>query len=127
MNPANSNSIYFFNPKTTQLLINKLKQNKSFTQFQIQSHEMDLSDIAQRLGLSESKQLIRKAAEFRRLCDAQFDSSVIGVVSTIKLWFIHQNFKQKLKFCLNIFYYPFQGEICKAIMCLEIAATRYKR
>ncbi|XP_031261528.1 origin of replication complex subunit 6-like [Pistacia vera] len=57
---------------------------------------MDLSDIAQRLGLSDSKQLIRKAAEFRRLCDAQFDSSVIGV-----------------------------GEICKAIMCLEIAATRF--
>ncbi|XP_044494387.1 origin of replication complex subunit 6-like [Mangifera indica] len=57
---------------------------------------MDLFHIAQRLGLSESKQLIRKAAEFRRLCDAQFDSSVIGV-----------------------------GEICKAIMCLEIAATRF--
>ncbi|XP_059648852.1 origin of replication complex subunit 6 isoform X1 [Cornus florida] len=58
---------------------------------------MDLSDIANKLGLSESKHLVRKAAEFRRLCDVQFDSSVIGV-----------------------------GEICKAIICLEIAATRFQ-
>ncbi|KAK2636227.1 hypothetical protein Ddye_031019 [Dipteronia dyeriana] len=57
---------------------------------------MDLSDIAKKLGLSKSKQLVRKAAEFRRLCDVQFDSSVIGV-----------------------------GEVCKAIICLEIAATRF--
>ncbi|GLU17087.1 hypothetical protein SLE2022_334830 [Rubroshorea leprosula] len=57
---------------------------------------MDLSDIAKKLGLSEHKRLIRKAAELRRLCDVQFDSSVIGV-----------------------------GEICKAVICLEIAATRF--
>ncbi|KAL0358079.1 UNVERIFIED_CONTAM: Origin of replication complex subunit [Sesamum calycinum] len=57
---------------------------------------MDMSEIAKKLGLSESKQLIRKAAELRRLADIQFDSSVIGVV----------------------------GEICKAIICLEIAASR---
>ncbi|KAK4429985.1 Origin of replication complex subunit [Sesamum alatum] len=56
---------------------------------------MDMSDIAKKLGLSESKQLMRKAAELRRLADIQFDSSVIGV-----------------------------GEICKAIICLEIAASR---
>ncbi|XP_021890592.1 origin of replication complex subunit 6 isoform X2 [Carica papaya] len=56
---------------------------------------MNLSDIAKKLGLSESKYLIRKAAELRRLCDVQFDSSIIGV-----------------------------GEICKSIICLEIAATR---
>ncbi|CAK9183757.1 unnamed protein product [Ilex paraguariensis] len=56
---------------------------------------MDLSQLAEKLGLSESKQLIRKAAELRRLADIQFDSSIIGV-----------------------------GEICKAIICLEIAATR---
>ncbi|GMY26012.1 origin of replication complex subunit 6 [Fagus crenata] len=56
---------------------------------------MDLSDIAKKLGLSESKYLTRKAAELRRLCDVQFDSSIIGV-----------------------------GEVCKAIICLEIAATR---
>ncbi|KAL0336354.1 UNVERIFIED_CONTAM: Origin of replication complex subunit [Sesamum radiatum] len=56
---------------------------------------MDMSEIAKKLGLSESKQLIRKAAELRRLADIQFDSSVIGV-----------------------------GEICKAIICLEIAASR---
>lgn len=56
---------------------------------------MNLSDIAKKLGLSESKYLIRKTAELRRLCDVQFDSSIIGV-----------------------------GEICKSIICLEIAATR---
>lgn len=57
---------------------------------------MDLSGIAKKLDLSEHKHLIRKAAEFRRLCDLQFDSSVIGV-----------------------------GEICKAVICLEISATRF--
>ncbi|XP_021299805.1 origin of replication complex subunit 6 [Herrania umbratica] len=57
---------------------------------------MDLSDIARKLGLSEQKLLVRKAAELRRLCDVQFDSSIIGV-----------------------------GEVCKAIICLEIAATRF--
>ncbi|KAG2702350.1 hypothetical protein I3843_06G078300 [Carya illinoinensis] len=56
---------------------------------------MDLSEVVKKLGLSESKHLIRKAAELRRLCDVQFDSSIIGV-----------------------------GEVCKAIICLEIAATR---
>jgi origin recognition complex subunit 6 len=44
---------------------------------------MDLSDIAKKLGLSESKYLTRKAAELRRLCDVQFDSSIIGVVRFI--------------------------------------------
>ncbi|XVF43105.1 hypothetical protein PTKIN_Ptkin02bG0013600 [Pterospermum kingtungense] len=57
---------------------------------------MDLSDIARKLGLSGNKLLVRKAAELRRLCDVQFDSSIIGV-----------------------------GEVCKAIICLEIAATRF--
>ncbi|GMJ04707.1 ARABIDOPSIS THALIANA ORIGIN RECOGNITION COMPLEX PROTEIN 6, origin recognition complex protein 6 [Hibiscus trionum] len=57
---------------------------------------MDLSDIARKLGLSQHKMLIRKAAELRRLCDVQFDSSIIGV-----------------------------GEVCKAVICLEIAATRF--
>ncbi|KAL8111972.1 hypothetical protein AgCh_019610 [Apium graveolens] len=57
---------------------------------------MDLSDLATKLGFnpSESKRLVRKAAELRRLADIQFNSSVIGV-----------------------------GETCKAIICLEIAAT----
>ncbi|KAL6350456.1 hypothetical protein AAG906_019103 [Vitis piasezkii] len=58
---------------------------------------MDISDIAKKLGLSDSKHIIRKAAELRRLCDIQFDSSVIGV-----------------------------GEICKAIICLEIAASGWE-
>ncbi|KAK8522908.1 hypothetical protein V6N13_115856 [Hibiscus sabdariffa] len=57
---------------------------------------MDLSDIARKLGLSQHKMLVRKAAELRRLCDVQFDSSIIGV-----------------------------GEVCKAVICLEIAATRF--
>ncbi|KAG6755069.1 hypothetical protein POTOM_040883 [Populus tomentosa] len=58
---------------------------------------MDLSEIAKKLGLWETKYIIRKAAELRRLCDVQFDSSVIGV-----------------------------GEVCKAIICLEIAATSFQ-
>ncbi|PKI75447.1 hypothetical protein CRG98_004117 [Punica granatum] len=56
---------------------------------------MDLMEIAKKLGISDPKHLIRKAAELRRLCDVQFDSSIIGV-----------------------------GEVCKAIICLEIAANR---
>ncbi|XP_065861420.1 origin of replication complex subunit 6 [Euphorbia lathyris] len=58
---------------------------------------MDLSEIAKKLGLSDSKHIVRKAAELRRLCDVQFESSIIGV-----------------------------GEVCKAIICLEIAATRFQ-
>ncbi|RWR94979.1 origin of replication complex subunit 6 [Cinnamomum micranthum f. kanehirae] len=58
--------------------------------------DMDLSDIATKLGFSESKPLLlRKAQELRRLCDVHFDSSIIGI-----------------------------GEVCKGIICLEIAATR---
>ncbi|XAR65181.1 hypothetical protein NMG60_11009203 [Bertholletia excelsa] len=54
-----------------------------------------IGDIAKKLGLSESKQVIRKAAELRRLSDVQFDCAAIGI-----------------------------GEISKAIICLEIAAMR---
>ncbi|KAL2349256.1 hypothetical protein Fmac_003256 [Flemingia macrophylla] len=56
---------------------------------------MDLSELAKKLALSDSKLVVRKAAELRRLCDVQFDSSVIGV-----------------------------GEVAKSLICLEIAATR---
>ncbi|KAM0961688.1 hypothetical protein FF1_021061 [Malus domestica] len=56
---------------------------------------MDLSDIARKLDLYDSKHVIRRAAELRRLCDIQFDSSIFGV-----------------------------GEVCKAVICLDIAATR---
>ncbi|KAJ7943486.1 Origin recognition complex subunit 6 [Quillaja saponaria] len=56
---------------------------------------MDLSALAKKMGLSESKLVTRKAAELRRFIDIQFDSSIIGV-----------------------------GEVCKALICLEIAATR---
>ncbi|KAL2559540.1 Origin of replication complex subunit 6 [Forsythia ovata] len=45
---------------------------------------MDMSEIAKKFGLSESKQLIRKASELRRLADIQFNSSIIGVTA-IKL------------------------------------------
>ncbi|KAL7587452.1 hypothetical protein Lser_V15G37613 [Lactuca serriola] len=58
------------------------------------SLEMDLSDIAKKLGLKESKQVVRKAAELRRVSDLQFDSSNAGI-----------------------------GETCKALICLEIAAN----
>ncbi|KAG5059427.1 hypothetical protein JHK87_000456 [Glycine soja] len=56
---------------------------------------MDVSELAKKLGLSDSKLVVRKAAELRRLCEVQFDSSVIGV-----------------------------GEVAKSIICLEIAAMR---
>ncbi|KAL5981131.1 Origin of replication complex subunit 6 [Asimina triloba] len=56
---------------------------------------MDLSEIAGKLGLSDPKHVIRKAEELRRLSDVHFNSSIIGV-----------------------------GEVQKAIICLEIAATR---
>ncbi|XP_057443608.1 origin of replication complex subunit 6 [Lotus japonicus] len=56
---------------------------------------MELSSLAKKLGLTDSKLVIRKAAELRRLADVQFDSSIIGV-----------------------------GEIAKAVICLEIAATK---
>ncbi|KAK8947990.1 Origin recognition complex subunit 6 [Platanthera guangdongensis] len=56
---------------------------------------MDISAIASRLGLTDSNSLIRKAEELRRLSDVQFDSSIIGV-----------------------------GEVAKAVICLEIAASR---
>ncbi|KAK7368065.1 hypothetical protein VNO80_10087 [Phaseolus coccineus] len=56
---------------------------------------MDVSELAKKLGLSDSKLVVRKASEIRRLCDVQFDSSVIGV-----------------------------GEVAKSLICLEIAASR---
>ncbi|KAH7839016.1 hypothetical protein Vadar_033790 [Vaccinium darrowii] len=58
---------------------------------------MDVTEIGKKLGLSESKHVIRKAAKLHRLCDFQFDCSAIGI-----------------------------GETCMAVICLEIAATRYK-
>ncbi|KAK3127783.1 hypothetical protein QOZ80_7AG0578400 [Eleusine coracana subsp. coracana] len=58
---------------------------------------MDMSAIAARLGLSGSRPVVRKAAELRRLCDINFDSSVLGI-----------------------------GEVCKAIICLEIAASKFQ-
>uniref|UniRef100_A0A7N0UJI7 Origin recognition complex subunit 6 n=1 Tax=Kalanchoe fedtschenkoi TaxID=63787 RepID=A0A7N0UJI7_KALFE len=56
---------------------------------------MDLTGLAKRLGLADSKHVVRRAAELRRMCDVKFDSSVVGV-----------------------------GEVCKAVICLEIAAMR---
>lgn len=56
---------------------------------------MEMSSIASKFGLGSNKFLIRKAEELRRLSDIHFDSSLMGV-----------------------------GEVCKAIICLEIAASR---
>lgn len=56
------------------------------------SLEMDLSDIAKKLGLKESKQVVRKAAELRRVSDLQFDSSNAGIVSSqllLRCFFIY--------------------------------------
>lgn len=58
---------------------------------------MDITDIARKLGLADNKPVVRKASEFRRLSDIKFDSSAIGI-----------------------------GEICKAVICLEIAANKYE-
>ncbi|MQM21441.1 hypothetical protein Taro_054480 [Colocasia esculenta] len=58
---------------------------------------MDISGIAGKLGLAGSKQVVRKAEELRRQADVQFDSSIMGI-----------------------------GEVCKGIICLEIAATRFQ-
>ncbi|KAL5198643.1 hypothetical protein ABZP36_002155 [Zizania latifolia] len=60
---------------------------------------MDMSAIASRLGLSGSRHAVRKAAELRRLCDVTLDSvsSVLGI-----------------------------GEVCKATICLEIAASKFQ-
>ncbi|XP_047320281.1 origin of replication complex subunit 6-like [Impatiens glandulifera] len=55
-----------------------------------------MADISRKLGLADSKEVIRKASELRRLCDLNFNSSSIGV-----------------------------GEICKAIICLEMAASKF--
>lgn len=88
---------------------------------------MDINSIAGKLGLAGSKQVIRKAEELRRQADVQFDSSVIGIVGTLS------RFRSPLcpsSKSASILTYPwlsfslFQGEVCKAIICLEIAATR---
>ncbi|TVU37739.1 hypothetical protein EJB05_11072, partial [Eragrostis curvula] len=69
---------------------------------------MDMSAIAARLGLSGSRPVVRKAAELRRLCDINFDSSVLGIVSA----------PDRPPFLA--------GEVCKAIICLEIAASKFQ-
>ncbi|GAV81209.1 ORC6 domain-containing protein, partial [Cephalotus follicularis] len=76
--------------------LNSISRPETKSQYPI-GLKMDLSDLARRLDLSDHKLLIRQAAELRRLCDVQFDSSIIGV-----------------------------GEVCKAVICLEIAATRFQ-
>lgn len=59
---------------------------------------MDISEIAKKLKLSDSKLLIRKAAELRRLCDVHFDSSIIGVVS--RFLFTYNSITVFSYFCL---------------------------
>lgn len=92
--------------------------------------DMDLSDIARKLGFSESKPLLlRKAQELRRLCDVHFDSSIIGIVSispsieSILLFsFVSPSSISHGFVCIL---WSVQGEVCKGIICLEIAATRF--
>lgn len=86
---------------------------------------MDMSAIAARLGLSGSRPVIRKAGELRRLCDVNFDSSVLGIVSgpdcppsSPEFLFFFRREDVPLTLVL------LQGEVCKAIICLEIAASK---
>ncbi|CAK9183755.1 unnamed protein product [Ilex paraguariensis] len=63
--------------------------------------KMDLSQLAEKSGLSESKQLIRRATELHLLANIQFDSSIIGVVNKrcfqksgnlpAVLWVVHKH------------------------------------
>jgi origin recognition complex subunit 6 len=84
---------------------------------------MDMSAIAARLGLSGSRPVVRKAAELRRLCDINFDSSVLGIVSDPRRplpYLLPLDLS-----CAHVSDVGFaQGEVCKAIICLEIAATK---
>lgn len=92
--PANTSRENIQKPLTWQFLISNSRPFSS-PQLLLQSADlnsyrrrascktkMDISEIAKKLGFSDSKLLIRKAAELRRLCDVHFDSSVIGVVSS---------------------------------------------
>ncbi|XP_042430825.1 origin of replication complex subunit 6-like [Zingiber officinale] len=83
---------------------------------------MDFSAIASRLRLSGSKTLIRKAKELRRLSDVQFDSSITGVVRYLCLPFLHD---PSFLFTFNKLVLFEQGEVAKAIICLELAASRF--
>ncbi|KAF7059018.1 hypothetical protein CFC21_065972 [Triticum aestivum] len=86
---------------------------------------MDMSAIAARLGLSGSRPFVRKAAELRRLCDINFDSSVLGIVSIP-----HRPSNHLLSLDLSVVRVSdagfAQGEVCKAIICLEVAATKFQ-
>lgn len=86
---------------------------------------MDMSSIAANLGLSGSRPVIRKAGELRRLCDVNFDSSVLGIVScpgclpsSPSSVFLPPRGRAS-DLCVLL-----QGEVCKAIICLEIAASK---
>ncbi|OEL35905.1 Origin of replication complex subunit 6 [Dichanthelium oligosanthes] len=87
---------------------------------------MDMSAIAARLGLSGSRPVVRKAGELRRLCDVNFDSSVLGIVSdpdcppSSDLPSFIRHADPSLTLC------ALQGEVCKAIICLEIAASKFQ-
>ena len=72
--------------------------------------KMDVSELAKKLGLSDSKLLVRKAAELRRLCDVQFDSSVIGVVSPFPFLFIPF---YSIRFDSEALCFAFSGWGCK--------------
>lgn len=71
INPTVSIEISLFTP-------NLVKKNQKKNR--LVCCKMDTSEIARKLGLSESKLVLRKAAELRRQADIQFNSSIIGVV-----------------------------------------------
>jgi hypothetical protein len=85
---------------------------------------MDMSATTTCLGLSRSRPVIHKAGELRRLYDVNFDSYVLGIVSgpdcppssEFPSVFRHADVPMT---CVLL-----QGEVYKAIICLEIAASK---
>ncbi|WOL11711.1 origin of replication complex subunit 6 [Canna indica] len=84
---------------------------------------MDFSAIASRFGLANSKPLIRKAGELRRLSDLKFDSSIIGVVSPS--FSCRSMLRLLCSVPSHILSFSQQGEVAKAIICMELAASRF--
>lgn len=69
-------------PKSLPPTTNEIEIEIEISAEESTRRDMDLSDIARKLGFSDSKPLLlRKAQELRRLCDVHFDSSIIGIVS----------------------------------------------
>ena len=84
ISPSRHYSLHFLSLKCTLKPPPSLSLSLSLCPFDnSEIPNMDIKDIARKLELSESEHVIRKAAELRRLCDIQFDCSVIGIVSLL--------------------------------------------